>query len=79
MFYSLTLPHLLSMFVVLSMALSYSELINIGYEAPAGQMFSTTNDLAQLMMMLFRPELAANPDMGQVSGAVVMCFAVCLA
>ncbi len=68
------LPRLCSMFIVLSVALSYSDLMNIGYEAPAGQMFSTTNDLAQLMMMLFRPELAANPDMGQVSSAVVMCL-----
>jgi len=50
-----------------SQSLYYADLINIGYEAPAGQMFSTTNDLAKLMKMLFRPEAMADPDRGQVN------------
>lgn len=47
--------------------LYYADLINIGYEAPAGQMFSTTNDLAKLMKMLFRPETVVDLDRGQVN------------
>ena len=42
------------------------DLINIGYEAPAGQMYASSNDLARLMKMLFRPEDPYNPDKGQV-------------
>lgn len=43
-----------------------TELIDIGFEAPAGQMYSTTNDLAQLMKLLFRPEKPYNFASGQV-------------
>ena len=42
------------------------ELIDIGWDAPAGQMYSSTHDLAQLMKLIFRPEDAYNPGKGQV-------------
>ena len=42
------------------------ELINIGFENPAGQMFSSTNDLAELMKMIFRDQEAVDPERQQV-------------
>ena len=47
------------------------ELIDIGFEAPAGQMYASTKDLAQLMKLLFRPEEPYDPDKGQVANCAV--------
>jgi len=44
----------------------FPDLIDIGFEAPAGQMFSTTNDLAKLMMLIFRSGDPYDPSKGQV-------------
>lgn len=43
-----------------------AKLIDIGFEAPAGQMYASTKDLAQLMKLLFRPEEPYDPDKGQI-------------
>ena len=43
------------------------DLINLGFEAPGGQMFSTVNDLAQLLMLVFRSDKALDPKQKQVS------------
>ena len=47
---------------------SIADLIDIGWEAPAGQLFSTTNDLAKFMSLIFQPEAAIDPTSGQVGG-----------
>ena len=38
----------------------------MGFEAPAGQMYSSVYDLAQLMMLVFRDNQTYNPSAGQV-------------
>ena len=47
--------------------ITFSELINLGFEAPAGQMYSSSNDLAKLMMLIFQTEETMDPVNGQVS------------
>lgn len=44
----------------------HTALIDIGWDAPAGQMYSSANDLAQLLKLIFRPELPYNVNTGQV-------------
>lgn len=44
----------------------YTALIDIGWDAPAGQMYSSANDLAQLLKLLFKPEEPYNVEAGQV-------------
>ena len=41
-------------------------LIDIGWDAPAGQMYASTHDLAKLMQLIFRPEAAYDLKNGQV-------------
>ena len=69
--YSDCLPtqyHMLRIYTVCREVINYfpPELIDIGFEAPAGQMYASTNDLAQLMKLLFRPDEPYDPDKGQV-------------
>eukprot|EP00731_Ephydatia_muelleri_P030262 Em0021g785a len=45
---------------------SEADLINLGFEAPGGQMFSTVNDLAQLLMLVFRSDEALDPKQKQI-------------
>ena len=47
--------------------ITFSELINLGFEAPAGQMYSSSNDLAKLMMLIFQTDKTMDPANGQVS------------
>lgn len=41
-------------------------LINIGWDAPAGQMYASTHDLAKLMQLIFRPKATYDLNSGQV-------------
>eukprot|EP00731_Ephydatia_muelleri_P038870 Em0956g2a len=43
----------------------HTGLIDIGWEAPAGQLFSTTNDLAKFMALIFQPRPHLTPTSGQ--------------
>ncbi|XP_065178743.1 putative beta-lactamase-like 1 [Sycon ciliatum] len=45
---------------------SLARWVDIGFEAPAGQMFSSTHDLAQLIKMVFRTSATRNPAAGQI-------------
>ena len=45
--------------------LSNSEFISMGWDAPAGQAYSTVADLAKLMMLVFRDDQPINTA-GQV-------------
>lgn len=49
-----------------TMYIPHTDLINIGWDAPAGQMYSSTNDLAQLMKLAFRTEEAFDPASQQL-------------
>ena len=44
-----------------------TEYIDMGWDGPAGNMYASTSDLAQLMMMLFRDNQTFDPSKGQVS------------
>ena len=46
-----------------------TELIDIGWDAPAGQMYSSANDLSQLLKLIFRPEYPYDIDTEQASRA----------
>ena len=50
-----------------SVDVSIAGLIDIGWEAPAGQLFSSTNDLAKFMALIFQPGATLDPKSGQVS------------
>ena len=56
--------------IVLEYALTIVGLIDLGWDAPAGQMYSSANDLAQLLKLIFRPEDPYNTTTGQVGKLV---------
>jgi CubicO group peptidase (beta-lactamase class C family) len=43
-----------------------AKLIDIGWDAPAGQMYSSASDLSQLLKLIFRPEYPYNIDTEQI-------------
>ena len=43
------------------------EYIDVGWDGPAGNMYSSVYDLAQLMMMIFRSDAEYDPAKSQVS------------
>jgi hypothetical protein len=49
-----------------NIALFSAEYIDIGWDGPAGNMYSSVHDLAQLMMMIFRTDVEYDPSKGQV-------------
>lgn len=53
----------------------HAALINIGWDAPAGQMYSSSHDLGKLMQLVFRPELAYDLGKGQVQIVVQVVIA----
>ena len=50
-----------------------TEYIDMGWDGPAGNMYVSTSDLAQLMMMLFRDNQTYNPSTGQVTTSLSSC------
>ncbi len=47
----------------------FADFINIGWDAPAGQMYASANDLSKLMSLIFRPLATFDPEKGQVGVA----------
>lgn len=52
-----------ALFIILIITAEY---IDMGWDGPAGNMYASTSDLAQLMMMLFRDNQTYDPSKGQV-------------
>ncbi len=53
--------------------LSFIEFIDIGWESPAGQTYSTVSDLAKVMMLVFSNDKPANKSTGQVCFVSYTC------
>lgn len=47
-----------------------TDFISIGWDAPAGQTYSTVSDLGKLMMLVFSDDKPVNKSKGQVSVSV---------
>ena len=45
----------------------HADFVSMGWDAPAGQTYSTVSDLAKIMMLVFGDDKPVNKSAGQVS------------
>ena len=55
------------------MTIFYADFISMGWDSPAGQTYASADDLAKLMMLVFKTDQPVNSTTGQVKTINYTC------